>query len=161
LTDAGSGKRLNHPANLAAVYAFAGTLLGEPLETLAVRVEDNFLRLFGGLGRWPASTLTNADEPPPTQDVSRGSCVESANGGWFGDLLGLRIMIGILKWPYQILRGASAAFPDSRRHLPPVVRRCRKDLPSVTAHQESRSWQSPVSVDRVLLLHSVQLVSQT
>jgi TatD DNase family protein len=47
LTDA-AGKRLNHPANLAAVYAFAGTLLGEPLQSLAVRVEENFLRLFGG-----------------------------------------------------------------------------------------------------------------
>ncbi len=48
LTDAVSCQRLNHPANLAAVYAFAATLLGEPLESLAVRVEENFRRLFGG-----------------------------------------------------------------------------------------------------------------
>lgn len=54
LTDAATGKPLNHPANLAAVYAFAAELLGEPLEDLAVRVEENFLRLFGGLDRWPA-----------------------------------------------------------------------------------------------------------
>ena len=46
-----SGKLLNHPANLAAVCAFAGTLLGKPLESLAVRVEGKFLRLFGGLVR--------------------------------------------------------------------------------------------------------------
>ena len=48
LTDA-TGKALNHPANLAAVYAFAAGLFGESLESLAVRVEKNFLRLFGGL----------------------------------------------------------------------------------------------------------------
>ena len=40
---------LNHPANLAAVYAFAAELFEEPLETLATRVEQNFLRLFSGL----------------------------------------------------------------------------------------------------------------
>jgi hypothetical protein len=51
LTDAGSGKRLNHPANPAAVYAFAAELLGESLGRLAERVEENFLGLFGGLGR--------------------------------------------------------------------------------------------------------------
>jgi hypothetical protein len=54
LTDAGSGQRLNHPANLAAGYAFAGTLMGQPLEGLAVRVEENFLHLFGGLDCGPA-----------------------------------------------------------------------------------------------------------
>jgi TatD DNase family protein len=48
LTDA-AGRALNHPANLAAVYAFAAELLGEPVKTLAARVEQNFLRLFGGL----------------------------------------------------------------------------------------------------------------
>jgi Tat protein secretion system quality control protein TatD with DNase activity len=48
LTDAVSGKRLNHPANLAAVYAFAAELLGEPLENLTACVEENFRRLFGG-----------------------------------------------------------------------------------------------------------------
>lgn len=51
LTDPAGGRPLNHPANLAAVYEFAAELLGEPLECLAVRVEENFLRLFGGRGR--------------------------------------------------------------------------------------------------------------
>lgn len=43
-----AGERsLNHPANLPAVYEFAAELLHEPLETLATRVEENFVRLFG------------------------------------------------------------------------------------------------------------------
>ncbi len=41
------GKPLNHPANLAGVYEFAAELLGEPIEKLAARVEENFLRVFG------------------------------------------------------------------------------------------------------------------
>jgi len=49
LVDAATGKPLNHPANIVAVYRFAGELLGEPLEVLALRVEENFLRLFGNL----------------------------------------------------------------------------------------------------------------
>ena len=49
LVDAASGKPVNHPANLAAVYEFAAELLGEPVEPLAARVEENFLRLFGGV----------------------------------------------------------------------------------------------------------------
>jgi TatD DNase family protein len=49
LVDQTSGKPINHPANLAAVYRFAANLLDEPLESLAARVEQNFLRLFGGL----------------------------------------------------------------------------------------------------------------
>jgi len=47
LTDAASGQPLNHPANLAAVYEFAAELFGEPVESLADRVEENFLRVFG------------------------------------------------------------------------------------------------------------------
>ena len=43
----GSGKPLNHPANLGAIYDFMAGLLGEPLDRLALRVEENFLRLFG------------------------------------------------------------------------------------------------------------------
>jgi len=46
LNDPASGKALNHPANLRAVYEFAAGLFGESVETLAVRVEQNFLRLF-------------------------------------------------------------------------------------------------------------------
>ncbi len=42
-----AGKPLNHPANLRAVYEFAAELFGEPIETLAARVEENFRRLFG------------------------------------------------------------------------------------------------------------------
>jgi TatD DNase family protein len=42
-----AGRPLNHPANVGAVYQFAGELLGLPLETLAAQVETNFLRLFG------------------------------------------------------------------------------------------------------------------
>lgn len=40
---------INHPANVRAVYEWAAAWLGEPLSTLAARVEENFLRLFGGL----------------------------------------------------------------------------------------------------------------
>ncbi len=41
------GKPLNHPANLAAVYAGLAEFLGEKTESLAARVEENFLRVFG------------------------------------------------------------------------------------------------------------------
>ena len=50
LFDAGTGQPINHPANLGAVYQFVAEMLGEPPESLAARVEENFLRLFGGLG---------------------------------------------------------------------------------------------------------------
>ncbi len=49
LNDPVSQKAVNHPANLAAVYAFAAELYEEPLPALAVRVEENFLRVFGRL----------------------------------------------------------------------------------------------------------------
>jgi TatD DNase family protein len=49
LTDPITGRELNHPANLRAVYEFAAELFGESPESLAQRVEANFLRLFGGL----------------------------------------------------------------------------------------------------------------
>ena len=49
LADSAKGKPINHPANLAAVYAFAAELRGLPLTDLAAQVERNFLRLFGGL----------------------------------------------------------------------------------------------------------------
>lgn len=45
LTDTRSGKPLNHPANLPAVYQFVADLRGEPLDTLAAQVEENFRRL--------------------------------------------------------------------------------------------------------------------
>lgn len=49
LNDLATGKSLNHPANLRAVYEFAAELLAESLETLSARVEQNFIRLFGKL----------------------------------------------------------------------------------------------------------------
>ena len=49
LTDAASGKPINHPANLGAVYRFAAELRNEPVETLAGTVEENFQRLFGAV----------------------------------------------------------------------------------------------------------------
>lgn len=51
LQDLQSGRPINHPANLPAVYAFAAELRGWSLETLAARVEENFHRLFGHV--WP------------------------------------------------------------------------------------------------------------
>ena len=51
LTDAASGKPINHPANLGAVYRFAAELREEPLEALAGKVEENFQRLFGAVLR--------------------------------------------------------------------------------------------------------------
>lgn len=38
--------RLNHPANLAAVYTGLADFLGQPVDSLAMRVETNFRRLF-------------------------------------------------------------------------------------------------------------------
>lgn len=49
LTQPGTGAPLNHPANLPAVYHGLARYLGEPVESLATRIETNFLRLFGGL----------------------------------------------------------------------------------------------------------------
>ena len=43
------GKPLNHPANLSVVYHFAADLLGQLVEHLAQRVEQNFLAVFGKL----------------------------------------------------------------------------------------------------------------
>jgi TatD DNase family protein len=42
-----AGKSLNHPANIRAVYEVMSEVMSEPLETIAQRVEENFLRLFG------------------------------------------------------------------------------------------------------------------
>lgn len=46
LMDQQTGKPINHPGNLGAVYQFAAELLQRPLEALAAQVEQNFLRLF-------------------------------------------------------------------------------------------------------------------
>jgi TatD DNase family protein len=47
LLDNASGKAINHPANLGAVYQFAAELFEASVEQLAARVEANFSRLFG------------------------------------------------------------------------------------------------------------------
>ena len=44
-----NGKPLNHPANLVAVYEGLAGFLGEKIEPLVARVEENFQRVFGGL----------------------------------------------------------------------------------------------------------------
>ncbi len=49
LVDETSGKPINHPANIGAIYRFAAGLLEENVEELAARVAQNFQRLFGGL----------------------------------------------------------------------------------------------------------------
>ncbi|HSH95316.1 MAG TPA: TatD family hydrolase [Roseimicrobium sp.] len=46
LTDTTTGKPLNHPANLGSIYQGLADFLGEPVEALLVRVEENFRRLF-------------------------------------------------------------------------------------------------------------------
>ena len=43
----GTGKALNHPANVVAVYEGLAQILGEPLEALTARVGENLLRVFG------------------------------------------------------------------------------------------------------------------
>ena len=49
LIDSATGQTLNHPGNLAAVYAFAAELRDVTGEVLAAQVDKNFRRLFGGL----------------------------------------------------------------------------------------------------------------
>ena len=51
LIDQESGKAINHPANLRAVYGFAADLLGETPEALTRVVEENFWRIFGGVAQ--------------------------------------------------------------------------------------------------------------
>ncbi|MFI5357993.1 MAG: TatD family hydrolase [Opitutales bacterium] len=47
LPPACTGESLNHPANIAAVYAGLADLLAQPVPDLAARVETNFHHLFG------------------------------------------------------------------------------------------------------------------
>ena len=42
------GKSVNHPANIGVIYRELAKFLEEPEEELDRRVEENFLRLFGG-----------------------------------------------------------------------------------------------------------------
>jgi len=57
LNDPTGEKSINHPANLAEVYAFAAGLLGMSLSELGALVEANFNRLFGGRAASPPSPL--------------------------------------------------------------------------------------------------------
>ena len=50
------GGDLNHPANIPAVYEFASELYAVPMEQLAIRIENNFKRLFGGITRQNSGT---------------------------------------------------------------------------------------------------------
>jgi len=45
------GQAINHPENLAEIYAFTAELRGLELRELAARVEENFHALFGGIFR--------------------------------------------------------------------------------------------------------------
>ena len=47
LMDPRTGKPLNHPANLPAVYRFMAELRAVPLAEITGQVEENFRRLFG------------------------------------------------------------------------------------------------------------------
>ena len=47
LTDPTTGKPINHPANLAAIYDFAAGWWQEPVAVLATRIQRNFCRFFG------------------------------------------------------------------------------------------------------------------
>lgn len=47
LSDPATGKALNHPANLPAIYHALATELALPVAEMAVQVEENFMRLFG------------------------------------------------------------------------------------------------------------------
>jgi Tat protein secretion system quality control protein TatD with DNase activity len=51
LADPATGQAINHPANLALVYAGLAEFLGEPPELLASRVVENFERLFGATAK--------------------------------------------------------------------------------------------------------------
>ena len=47
LNESNSGRAINHPANLPAVYALAAEITGDSIESVANRVEENFQRVFG------------------------------------------------------------------------------------------------------------------
>ena len=51
LTDPATGKPINHPANLGAVYRFVAELIEQPVEEVARKVESNFQNLFGTANR--------------------------------------------------------------------------------------------------------------
>lgn len=62
LADA-EGKPIHHPANLRAIYEFAAEWLGEPVDVLAPRIRDNFLRLFGSIVKQRRAPAASASDP--------------------------------------------------------------------------------------------------
>lgn len=48
--DQQSGRPINHPANIEGAYRYVAEFLGVPIDVLAERVEQNFVRLFGPAG---------------------------------------------------------------------------------------------------------------
>jgi TatD DNase family protein len=60
LLDEKSGKAINHPGNLRAVYGFAGELLGATPEVLTRVVEENFWRVFESLRGSPDGRTASA-----------------------------------------------------------------------------------------------------
>jgi TatD DNase family protein len=60
LTEEDHGKRINHPANISAVYAGLARFLGQDLESLANRVEQNFRSLFAPVLRKAAKAPASA-----------------------------------------------------------------------------------------------------
>ena len=59
------GHSLNHPANIGAVYRFVAAFFGESMDSLAARVEENFLRLFGAV--IPRTSSGHADVSPASR----------------------------------------------------------------------------------------------
>jgi TatD DNase family protein len=62
LEDPATGRPINHPANIAAICEFAAELRGVDGSVLAVQVERNFRRLFGGLRRGTEGGGMRAEE---------------------------------------------------------------------------------------------------
>ena len=87
-----AGKPVNHPANLPAVYAGLGEFLGEPLETLAARVAENFQRVFGALeprpGAAPPGEGANCRAGLGPRDLARAAARESRAPGQGGAEVG-------------------------------------------------------------------------
>lgn len=61
LVDPKTGKPLNHPGNLRAIYDFAAELLIVPVDRLAQQIENNFQTLFGAFCRNQKDPRRNAD----------------------------------------------------------------------------------------------------
>jgi TatD DNase family protein len=66
LLDCRSNEPVNHPANLAAIYAFVAALRNEPVDELALRVRENFQCFFGPLSR----LATEPHRPAPLPEQS-------------------------------------------------------------------------------------------